>query len=171
MINALTDEVIADAVRRLPSEHYALVGSDMERSLRARRDRLSWAADRMYETVFRHSDVRATDEDEVARVEGLADGSLRVAIYRRGTAAEPSGPAHFERTFFAGETREVRLYMHGGDDLVQIGGEGDSSILLRVITGGGGDELVNSTGREGVVLYDGGDATSVSGMNTKLVRR
>ncbi|HUE95686.1 MAG TPA: hypothetical protein VMN39_03455, partial [Longimicrobiaceae bacterium] len=160
----LTDEVIADAVRTMPPEHHALVGADIERSLRLRRDRLAAAADEFYEIVFRYADIRATDEDEVAVIEGMPGGRVRVAIYR-------SDNPHFERTFLPRETRELRIYLHGGDDLVRIEGDTDPGILVRVITGGGRDALVNSVGRRRVVLYDAGDGTEVSGENTSVVRR
>ena len=60
----LTDEVIADAARQMPPEHYAVFGEELTRSLRLRRDHLPEAAQRLYEIVFGHADVHATDRAE-----------------------------------------------------------------------------------------------------------
>lgn len=164
----ITDDLIAEAVRRIPPEHYSISGPAIEASLRIRRDRLLEAAEEMYQIVFRYADVHVTDEDEVATIDGLGEGRVRVAVHRR---AAPDGPSHFERTFLPGETREIRLYMHGGDDLVRVEGNADSRIRLRIIGGGGADELINASGRGRVLFYDAGDRMRISGENAKLVRR
>jgi hypothetical protein len=166
----LSDEVIAGAVRELPPEHYALGGADLEHALRQRRDELPAAAAELYGIIFGHADIQATDAGEVADVERRGDGSLRVVIRLR----DAPGDTTFDRTFSAEETREVRLYMHGGSDVVQAGGEGPGGILLRAIGGAGADRFVDaSTTDAGAnAFYDGGDATEVSeGPGTRFERR
>jgi len=166
----LTDAVISAAVHRMPPEHYALVGPQLEASLRTRRDHLGQAAARMYETVFRDPEIHVTDADELATVDGLADGRVRVAVYRRSAGPDAGGRPHYQRTFSPAETDEIRLWLHGGDDSVRVRGEGASPILVRVIGGGGRDELVDEWAGGRVVLYDGGDGTRVTG-DARLVRK
>lgn len=168
---AITDAVIAEAISHLPASHRAATGPGIEASLRKRRDDLGVAADRMYETVFRYADIHATDADEVALVEGLEGGRVRVAVHRRGADSDPDGPAHIARTFFPKETREIRLYLHGGDDVIRVEGGPEAAIVLRVVGGGGRDELINAAGRRHVVMYDGGDGTRVTGRNAQWARR
>ena len=168
---AITDGVIAEAVGQMPREHYALVGEEVESALVLRRDRLAEAADDLYEIVFREADIHATDEDEVAFLNRLDGGGVGVSFYRRGSGSEGTDLPHFQRTFSPQETRELRVYMHGGDDLIQLEGSFGSPIVLRIVGGGGVDELINSSDTGDVFFYDNGDGTLVQGDGTKLVRR
>ncbi len=171
VISAITDQVIAEAVGNMPREHYALVGAEMEAKLQRRRDDLPQAADELYEIVFAYADIHGTDEDEVASIERLAGGGVDVTIRERGSSGGPQGPALYARTFSPHETREIRVYLHGGDDLIQIQGTGDSPITLRIVSGQGRDELNNSWQLGRVLLYDPGNRTAVEGEGTKWIRR
>jgi hypothetical protein len=154
---SLSDDVIDTAVRALPAAHYQIVGPDLARALRARRDALDEAAAELYRIVFRYADIGASDSADVAEVERFADGSVRVEV--RTTRAGRT----YERTFVPDETREVRLYLHGGDDSVTVSGQGRSSIRVRIIGGGGQDRFVDrsETGPGGNVFYDAGGTTLV----------
>jgi len=168
---AISNSVIAEAVGRMPGEHYELVGEEIEASLRHRRDRLAEAAERFYEIIFREADIHATDEDEVAVLERVDGGGFAVSLYRRSSGSEVKGPPHFQRTFLPQETSELRIYMHGGDDLIRVGGSSESPIVLRIVGGGGDDELINSSGAGDVLFLDDGGGTRLQGQGTKLVRQ
>ena len=168
---AITDAVIADAVSRMPREHYALVGPDLEADLRNRRDNLVEAAQKLYEIVFGWSDIHATDEDEVATIDRLEDGGVRVVLQERGQNGDPQGSPHFDRVFAPDETREVRVYLHGGDDLGRIRGSGDSLIEIYLVGGGGRDEFVNSSSGGDIRVYDGGSATVTTGSGIRFDNR
>lgn len=145
---AVTDEVIAAGVARLPTEYRALDSARLTRTLRARRDRLPEAADRFYRLLAREVDVHATDVAEDLDAEPVGDRSLRVTIRRRDETAP-----HFDRVFHAGETGEVRVYLHGGADQVRIAPAGTAGITLRVIGGGGRDHFLTAPA-SGARLYD-----------------
>ncbi len=168
---SLTDDVIREAVSRMPPEHYAILGPDLEAKLRSRRDDLAEAAREFYEIVFEWSDIHATDEDEVATIDHLEDASIRVLLQERGPNAEPQGSPHFERVFFPDETREIRIYLHGGDDLARIRGAGNSPIDIRLVGGGGRDEFVNSSAARGIRVFDAGDATVRTGPGIRFANR
>ena len=168
---SLTDDVIREAVLRMPREHYAVLGPDLEAKLRRRRDDLAEAASEFYEIVFEWSDIHATDEDEVATIDHRADGSISVVLQERGPNGEPQGSPHFERIFFPNETREIRIYLHGGDDLARICGTGDSPIDIRLSGGGGRDEFVNSSAARGIRVFDAGDATVRTGPGIQFENR
>ena len=169
--SAITDAVIADAVSRMPQEHYALIGPDLEAKLRSRRDDLAEAASELYEIVFEWSDIHATDDDEVATVDYLGDGSVRVALYERGANSEPEGSPYFERVFFPEETREIRIYLHGGDDLARIRGAGNSPIDIILVGGGGQDSFDNSSSAKGIRVFDPGNATVIAGTGIRFDNR
>ena len=168
---AITDAVISDAVSRMPREHYALLGLDLEANLRSRRDNLAEAAQELYAIVFEWSDIHATDEDEVATIDRLEDGGVRVVLQERGPDGDPLGSPHFDRLFAPDETKEVRVYLHGGDDLGRIRGSGDSSVSVYLVGGGGRDEFVNSSSGGDVRVFDGGSATVTTGSGIRFHNR
>ena len=139
----LTDSAIAAAVRRLPPEYYRVDGAALARDLERRRDQLPAAATRFYALLAHDVDIHATDESEVAEVEREADGRVKVRLLLRDAGA--SLAPYFERTFRRAETQEIRLFLHGGDDRVMVRGAAERSLLVRVIGGGGRDELIDSS--------------------------
>jgi len=164
----LSDDVLEQAVRKLPLEHYRLSGARLEAELKQRRDRLDRAAQELYDIVFRYADVQGTDESEAATVERSIDGSLRVTLQPFGSAA-----ATFDRRFTADETREVRLYLRGGSDKLTVTGSGPRNITLRAIGGGGRDEFKDLAAMSGAgnLFYDSGNGTIVSkGPGTRFYR-
>ena len=150
----LPDSVIEKAVRKLPSTYYPLVGDALTQALKARRDRLPQFARRYYELITRAPEIQATDQDEYAHLEHRPDGELVVSI---GLVEGPDQkqPPYFQRTFHPQETREVRLYLHGGDDRAEVVGA-KGRIGLR-IDGGGGDDTFSNTSQAGAArtkFYD-----------------
>ena len=130
----LTDEVIEGAVRRLPPEHYELIGERLTATLERRRDGLSEAAREHYRLISRWTDVNATDEDEYAELEHGPDGELEVRIGLFDVSDGSREAPYFERTFDPEVTKEVRLYLHGGADLAEV--RGDRARIMVRIDGG-----------------------------------
>lgn len=163
----LTDDAIDGAVRRLPPEQYALTGAELARSLKSRRDGLPEMADRYFAMLANTVDVHATDVSERAVIDRQPDYvSVIIARKRDDDLEHP----HFVRRFPASETKEIRVYLHGGDDLATVTGPG-TNITIRVIGGQGEDELQDeSAGR--AFLYDGGGGTDFDrGPGTRIDRR
>jgi hypothetical protein len=147
----LGDPVVAEAVARLPTSYPADVGAELEDALTRRRDALPEFAEEYYELLAGWVDVHTTDHDEVATAHWLEGDRLVLRV----RPADPEAPTRFERTFVGGETREVRLFLHGGDDRLEVVGQAPSSITLRVVGGGGDDRLRTVEGGGGEVrLYD-----------------
>jgi hypothetical protein len=168
---AITDQVIKEAVARLPREHFEKVGEELEISLRSRRDHLGEAAEGLYSIIFHEADLHATDGSEVAVLSRRDGGEVGLSIYRRAANGQRTGPPLVQQTFSPLETRELRLYLHGGDDLAQVEGSLDASIKLRIVGGGGDDEVSVSGGGRDVIFYDAGKGSLLSGEGGKLVRR
>jgi hypothetical protein len=153
----LTDTVIADAVRRLPEAHYALKGAWLERSLKARRDDLTAFALEYYRMISEAAEVKGTDRDEVAVFQHHPSGNLTLTV--RYADGPRSDSPYFQRTFRPSVTDEVRLYLQGGDDRVEVRGS-KGEILVRAIGGGGDDTFINeSEASKGRTLFydDRGD--------------
>jgi hypothetical protein len=165
----LTDSVIAAAVRRLPPEYYRKSGAALTRALQQRRNHLLEASNRYYALVAGVVEVHGTDERDVVNVERLGGGRVSVRFSAEGAAAP-----YYRRTFDGRETEEIRLYLHGGDDRVVVRGAAGSGgrPLLRVIGGGGNDELTDSSRAGTTKLYDDrGNNRFVPGPGTSVDRR
>src|SRR5690606_7884817 len=73
---------------------------------------------------------------------------------------------YLDRTFLPGETREVRVYLHGDSDVATVDGDGPGTIRLRII-GGGGDDRLEDTSAAGAIFYDDdGDNEILAGPET-----
>ncbi len=168
----LTDSLLEVAVLRLPVEYYERDGRRLVHALRQRRDHLREVSDRYYALLAGKVDVHATDDAEVGEIDCGTDGSVSVRLSRSSRASPGSpGVAYFSRTFHHGETQEVRLYLHGGDDRVIVRGSRPRQITVRVIGGDGDDELVDSS-RAGARFYDArGNNRFVTGSRTSVNRR
>lgn len=166
VVSTLTDDVIRDAVAAMPPEHQAIVGDGMRQALMLRRDHLAEAADELYGIVFDYADVHTTDAAETLEATRHDDGSVTVSVT---TTATPV----FHRTFRPDETSEVRVYLHGGADVVRIAGEGPDDILVRIIGGGGRDrfDVTEADAGDGFILYDGGDGTTFPNVGRADIRR
>ena len=116
-------------------------------------------AKRFYLFLANVVDVHATDAADSATVTLVDDRHVEVEI-RSGNAAP-----YFRRRFDALETREIRLYLHGGDDRAVVRGDARPAIPVRIIGGNGANELSDSStaaGRSGAVhLYDQGAVSGI----------
>jgi hypothetical protein len=158
----LTDAVIDEAFRRVPPEWQAASRAAIVPALRRRRDALVACVLHYYRDLARQVDVHATDRDEVVGLRRLAGDALEVEVAEAG-AAEP----YFRRTFVPGETREVRVYLHGGDDRVERAGEAGGPILVRVVAGGGHDTVDDGASGGTQVWPGGGELDVVPGRGTE----
>ncbi|MDE3260117.1 MAG: BamA/TamA family outer membrane protein [Gemmatimonadota bacterium] len=140
----LPDPVIEDAVRRLPPPYYTLVGENLTRVLKRRRDALPEFAGRYYQLINREAEIKTTDKDEYVHCEHLSNGNLRVRIGMMKGGGEERKAPYFQRTFRHEETREVRIHLRGGDDRAEISGA-KGRIVVRINGGGGDDTLSNSS--------------------------
>lgn len=154
---AITDPVLDAAIAAQPPE-YAATSREILAKLRVRRDNLEEGANDYYAYIARTIDLHATDADETAAIV-REEGAVTVTVGERG--AEP----YFRRRFIAGETREIRIYLHGGDDIANVTGSAQNSILVRVIGGNGSNQIVDRStvgGRSSPTrVYDLGQVSNV----------
>lgn len=168
----LPDPVLDAALRRMPREHYTLSAPELMKSMRGRRDRLPEVADRFYRQLAREAEVHGTDQRDRAVIDRLADGSVTVRLYSMEERAVPE--PYFSRRYTPDETREVRVFLHGGADAAMVRGWAPRSILVRVIGGKGDDVMADSSVALGTrtAFYDSqGENRFVTGYGTRVDQR
>ena len=169
LVRRVTDSVIDAAVEALPAE-YRPSAPGLALTLKQRRDLLPDAANRFYQFVAAVADIHGTDAADRATVTRVDDRFVDVRLESGG------GPPYFRRRFDAQETREIRLYLHGGDDTALVTGDVPRSLPVRIIGGNGANRLVDSSlvggSRKHTRLYDAGSVDGVEyGPDTLYNRR
>ncbi len=150
LVSRLTDDVIEDAVRRLPRELYDVDGAMLEAALKKRREGLPEAAMRFYRLLAEQVDIYGTDVSEDLLIEESPNGQVTVTLAERGRGADP----YFTRRFDPGDTKEIRIRLFHGDDSVTVKGSDRLDMTVR-IEGGRGDEVYRfETPTSGVRIYD-----------------
>jgi len=164
----LTDDAIAHAVKKLPPEIYAKSGAELAKKLTARRELVRTVAEQYYKNLAKFVDVKISDNAEVAEINRQPNGDVDVAVYDRNkNTGEKKEKVVYRRLFKKSETKEIRLYLLGGNDKAQIQGKGND-IAVRVIGGLGADELADNSNAKNY-FYDLKDGTKfVAGAKTKI---
>jgi hypothetical protein len=119
-------------------------------TLRSRRERLPIAARRFYLSLAAEAELHGTDAGERITLTGTPEGAVRVELAGSGREVGLS------RRFEPSETREVRIFAHGGADTVVAGGE-RAKVRVRVIGGDGDDALSRRDGPHVRLYQDGTD--------------
>ncbi|HWK90312.1 MAG TPA: BamA/TamA family outer membrane protein [Longimicrobium sp.] len=146
----LTDPVIDAAVARLPEEYRALRGEQVRATLRQRRELLPEVARAFYARLSTEVELHATERADFARITRREDGTVEVALW---SGTSPAGEPYLRRVLVPAETREVRVWLRGGNDHARVEGAG-AGILVRVL-GGDGNDVLEDAGRGGrTAFYD-----------------
>ena len=157
---AFTDAVIDEAVGAMPVEWQSKNGAALASALKSRRNALLQDVQRMYLFVSRVVEVHATDASEIVTLHRIP-GGVEVTVAK---AAAPIAP-YFRRTFHPSETRELRVYLHGGDDRL-VNEVTDSRIGLRVLSGAGKDVVDDTRGGHAEVWTGDGQVDVQRGPGT-----
>ncbi|MCP5108963.1 MAG: hypothetical protein GY950_36610, partial [bacterium] len=111
----LTDEVIEEAVNRLPPEHYKIAGAGLIRKLKSRRDHLHEISGIYYRRVNKVIDVYAGDKDDFAEINRVSNDKTTVTVFKRDKkSGVKKGKPFYHKTVDNRLTREIRIYLEGG---------------------------------------------------------
>ena len=128
---ALTDSVIAAAVRQMPTPYQSQVGERLTRYLRERRDNLPDAVELMYRQVRHEAEVYGTGAAETMTAEWPTPDSLELRL----GAGRVDG-------FSARETESVTLFLGGGADTLRFLGAGGKAPQLRIVPAPSGGVVI-----------------------------
>jgi hypothetical protein len=163
----ISDEEISNAVRNMPPEVYELSGKTIETKLKNRIKHLDEAAEVYYDLMSKEVDVTGSKEEEYFQVEYNGDSTVRVHIYDTDGNAKGTNLL-YDRTFYPKETKEVRLWGLGNEDVFDFSGQG-GKIKVRAF-GGTGDDVFKDEAQAKTLLYDKGDETTyLLNGNSKVV--
>jgi hypothetical protein len=149
----LTDPVIENAVRQLPAPVYEINGETLTKKLKDRRRDLENFATRYYRHLAQYVEITASNKDEYAEVNRVDNDRVEVRIFKRDKdTGDKKEDLLYQRIFKRGETKEIRLFLLGGNDKVVVTGGVDKSIVVRIIGGRGRDEIVDHSKVNGYFL-------------------
>jgi len=165
-VKAENDTVLETALGRLPKELYAIRTKELLGKLKKRRDCIPEAMAEYYRFINRIVDVRATDKDELVTVESGAGKTMRITIMKAGKNST-GGDTVMKAEYKPEITREIRLYVAGGNDHIVIKNAA-SPIKLR-ITGAGGDKSYDiKQAYRKIILYNKKDSIHFIGLTNRL---
>jgi hypothetical protein len=165
----ITDDVIEDALRRLPPPYYELRSAELRSTLRGRRDELTDEAEEFYRLRAAKVDIYCTAQSERVVIDQIDNRNVEVSVALMDTKGAGAGP-YYHRRFNGDETHEVRVYLQGGDDQVETRGQSGGRIKIRLIGGPGDDVVADSPGRS-VDFYDFEGRNRIEGRHTSLHRK
>ena len=161
--NAVTDEVITEAVGQLPPEIFPVHGPEITAKLRSRRNELSKAGMAYYKFLSKRVNIFGTNEQEHFIV-SAGNGRTKVKVLGSDKSGMPF--TIYSRSFDPGETKEIRLFGFKGNDVFKVH-KSANDIKLRVVGGEGTDSFFFNADKR-VYLYDGtAEASYLTGTNPK----
>ncbi len=137
--HALTNQVIEQSIKKMPSEVFPISGHEIIGKLKSRRDHLVEYATDYYKFLSKAVDVIGSDKKELFIVNRLNNNETIVQIYRLTIQGNKKGKLIYERRFYSSETNEIRLYGLNDDDVFRLEGTANKGILIRIIGGDGND--------------------------------
>ena len=154
----ITDDVISQVTRAMPPE-YAQSSAAIGAILNERRAGLPDAANRYYAELWSVAELHGTNAGESAIVTRARDGFVTVQLQAGNELP------HLTRRFDPGDTKEIRVYLHGGDDRALVTGDALHSIKVRIIGGNGTNTFEDGSTvageRNPTRLYDTGAVAGV----------
>ncbi len=164
--SVLTDDVIEEAFNHWPDSIQKQVGARTIEIMKKRRDNLVTSTRGHYLFISKEVEVVGTDKHELFQVDRLNDEDTRVSVWKRSKEGKLDHQI-YDRVFKTSETREVRLYGMGGEDVFNITGTVDKGIRIRVIGGPDKDKISDSSHVRGLkhktLVYDLRKNTTIDG--------
>jgi hypothetical protein len=165
-VKAETDKVLESALQRLPKEVYAMRHAELFSKLKKRRDHIPQAMDEYYRFINGIVDIRASDMDEKITITDAPVQGMHIVIQRankKGDAKETI----MDMVYQPSVTKEIRLYVSGGNDQVSIANK-TSPIKLRLVGSTGAKSYSVADAYKTVQLYGRKDSITLSGNTGRL---
>ncbi|MDO9373979.1 MAG: BamA/TamA family outer membrane protein [Ferruginibacter sp.] len=165
VVNKLSDQLIDSALKKMPSAVYEQVNTDLSNRLKKRKlDMLQKSPD-YFRFLNKVVDITTSDKNEWVEIVDTAGNLLSVSVHKISKTHEP-GRLMYHRLIDPAETRELRLYLYGGEDSVVINNKG-ANVKLRIVADAKSAKTysLNGAGRylRKVHIYEGLTNSSFNG--------
>lgn len=154
-VAALPDEILMKAVNQLPASALQLRKDKIFQTLKSRREHLAAAMDQYYKFLYSIVDVRMSDKEELIQVTETDSGRLNLQINKLHQAERAKGVL-YQNTFDPAITKEIRLFVGKGDDVIQIDAP-SSTIKIRLIGGEGKKNYQVANSNTKIDVYENRD--------------
>lgn len=161
---SITDSVIEYGMQQLPQSLYALHSrTEITANLKSRRDHLQDFARRYYNKLAKKTAVYGSDKSEYFEIDRTSAAKTSIKVYKINKKGNIEAEPFYARTFFASETKELRLYGFKDDDIYSLKGKAGQGVKVRIVGFTKKDSLVKNTAgkdrktklhRGGSELYD-----------------
>jgi hypothetical protein len=149
---SLTDSVIIQSVKGMPPEIFDVSGVELIEKLKSRRSQLQDFAKKYYLFIAKEIQIRGTKKSEYFEVNRLNTGETVVSVFSLNKQLEKNDTPFYTRVIKPVETKEIRLYGIGGEDIFTIHDK-SPNIKLRIIAGPDHDSVVVYAGTR-LHIYD-----------------
>jgi Omp85 superfamily domain len=156
-----TDQVLEAAVDRLPKELFKLRHDELLSQLKKRRDAILGIMSGYYYFINRIVDIRTSDENEQITIDDALNEGMHIVIERlnkNGKVRETIMDMIYQPSI----TKEIRLYVSGGDDHIMIKNS-KSPIKLRIIGTTGSKTYEVKQAVKKVQVYNNKDSITFTG--------
>ncbi|MGO4877963.1 BamA/TamA family outer membrane protein [Pedobacter psychrotolerans] len=163
------DAVFEKALRKLPEPSYSLHHDEFLKRLRERVASLPKLMNDYYHFFNRIVDIEVTNKNERIKISDTKENGLRVKINKISKEGNIKDEL-FDRKFDPKVTKEIRVYMHNGNDSLILDNK-NSAIKIRIIGGKGEKyyDFANSNGR--VKLYGRTDKATYAGNDQNKINK
>ncbi len=160
----ITDSAIDKAFSQWPKEIYEISGEEIKKKLKSRRAKLLTYAEEFYKYLSKEVTALGTNGDNLFEISSLSNNMLDVKVYHQ---KGEENHLIWARIIDGAITDEVRLFGLKDDDTFVFNGIEKSNIKVRVIGGGGKDQVENNSQGINVVVYDKPNGMKLDGEPVK----
>ena len=149
--NSITEEVIDESLAMFPKEVQDETLGKIKKIMLSRLEALPKIADDYFKALSQLTVVTGTDKDDWFDIDILANGDVDIKAYRIINGKKEK--LFFDKVFDRGTTKEIWVYGLNDGDHFETMGEGNSSIILKLIGGNGTDTYKIGNGTN-IAIYD-----------------
>ncbi|MEO5591841.1 MAG: BamA/TamA family outer membrane protein, partial [Chitinophagaceae bacterium] len=146
-VTALSDSVIEAALHKMPAAVYDASHTKLFDQLKKRRQDMLRVMPDYYKFLNRNLDITFSDKNEQVNITDTLNGKLKLEVFKI-TKKKEIGKLLYSRVIDPSVTKELHLYMYGGEDNIDIVNN-SSPIKIRII----GDGAVNQYHFTGAAKY------------------
>ncbi len=170
----LTDEVIDNAVTKLPEEVYSFHAEEIKNKLKSRRGDLDRLIKAYYKELNQNVFITGTNQGDHFEVVRREDGSVDVKvshIKKDGSKGKP----FFERSLDPEIVKKIYCFGLDGRDEFDIEGNVSKSIKVRIIGGSDPDEILDKSNVQGggrlTQVYDSSSEDKVTKSEETIIKK